>query len=72
MAFKSYKCFYVDCIPPPDPNTIPPQERPADFDFYHDTSIWNNTNDGYITNNLGGGSYGLPQAMDNVKVVFGK
>ncbi|KAK3587658.1 hypothetical protein CHS0354_042441 [Potamilus streckersoni] len=33
--FSAFKCFYTDCIPPQDPNTIPPLDsRPAVFDYW--------------------------------------
>ncbi|KAH3704517.1 hypothetical protein DPMN_079573 [Dreissena polymorpha] len=62
-----YKCFFKDCIPPPDPNTIPPASaRPQDVDFWHDANIWNMTTDGYLSNI--GGSSGIPKDMSNVNI----
>ncbi|WAR05573.1 PKHL1-like protein, partial [Mya arenaria] len=50
-GFTAYKCFYEDCIPPPDPDTIPPTtSRPADFDYWNDATMWNVTDDDYVTN----------------------
>lgn len=70
FSFTAFKCFYDDCIPPPDPNTIPPAlDRPADFDYWDDTSLWNMT-DGYLTNILG--TDGIPVDYDNVRIATGE
>ena len=76
-GFTSYKCFYQDCIPPPDPDTVPPAtQRPVNFQFWHDSTLWNKTRDSnnsadiFVTNE--GGSYGVPQDMDNVRVKSGR
>jgi len=39
------KCFFTNCIPPPDPElTPPPTERPSPFYYWHE-NIWSlNTN----------------------------
>ncbi|KAL3886657.1 hypothetical protein ACJMK2_026637 [Sinanodonta woodiana] len=38
--FSAFKCFYTDCIPPQDPNTVPPEDsRPAVFDYWS-TATW--------------------------------
>ena len=71
FGFTTYKCFYDDCIPPPDPDTIPPADtRPANFKYWSDTSLWNTSLDGYVTSE--GGAYGIPQNYDNVKIIAGK
>ena len=71
LSYTSYKCYYTDCIPPPDPDSLPPKnQRPADFDYWHDIALWNMSADGYISNSLG--SYGVPQDLDNVRIEFGK
>ena len=71
LQYTSYKCYYTDCIPPPDPDTLPPKnQRPADFVYWHDIALWNMSADGYISNSLG--SYGVPIDMDNVRIEFGK
>lgn len=70
VSFTSFKCYYTDCIPPPDPDTVPPKsERPAVFDYWSDTTLWNVSDDGYVTNSLG--SYGVPQDYDNVRIAAG-
>ena len=70
-SFTSYKCYYTDCIPPPDPDTVPPKsQRPAVFDYWHEVALWNMSDDGYVSNS--GGSYGVPQDLDNVRIEFGK
>ena len=69
-SFSSYKCFFTDCIPPPDPDTIPPAtERPLQYQNWEDTTLWNMTDDGYMTNV--GGSNGVPQDFDDVKIIYG-
>lgn len=69
LSFTAFKCFYTDCIPPPDPNTIPPAaSRPAEFDYWDDSTIWNMT-DGYLSNIVG--TDGVPQDYDNVRIVSG-
>lgn len=71
LQLTSYKCYYKDCIPPPDPDTIPPAtERPLDFDIWDDTTLWNNSNNDSFISNIGG-SYGTPQDYDNVRIAFG-
>lgn len=72
LSFTTYKCYYDNCIPPPDPNTIPPASmRPVDFEYWDDTTLWDNsTNDSYVSNY--GGSYGIPQDYNNVRIAFGK
>ncbi|XP_052805044.1 fibrocystin-L-like isoform X2 [Mya arenaria] len=70
LSFTAYKCFYTDCIPPPDPDTVPPAvSRPPEFGYWDDATIWNMTEDGYLINI--GGSSGIPQDYDNVKISFG-
>ncbi|XP_053372863.1 fibrocystin-L-like [Mercenaria mercenaria] len=71
VSFTAYKCYYENCIPPPDPDTVPPAtERPLDFDIWDDTTLWNNSNnDSFVSNT--GGSYGLPQDYDDVRIAFG-
>ena len=55
------------------PNTMPLGDRPLDFDVWDDTMLWNDTADGFITNNpYRKSSYGVPQELDNVKILYGK
>jgi len=69
FTFTAFKCFYTDCIPPPDPNTVPPAlSGPADFDYWDDSTIWNMTY-GYMTNIIG--SDGIPQDYQDVRIVAG-
>ena len=71
LSFTAYKCYYKDCIPPPDPDTIPPPtQRPAVFVYWNTASLWNTSADGYVVNT--GGSYGVPQNYDDVRIEFGK
>ena len=70
VSYTSYKCYYTDCIPPPDPNTVAPKsERPAVFDYWSTSGLWNMSEDGYVSNSIG--SYGVPQDFDNVRIEFG-
>ncbi|KAF6037342.1 PKHD1L1 [Bugula neritina] len=37
INFRVYTCYFNDCIPPPDPNTVPPPKtRPDDAIFWKD------------------------------------
>ncbi|XP_033757813.1 fibrocystin-L-like [Pecten maximus] len=39
--FQAFKCFYTNCTPPPDPNTVPPvTQRSADFVFWSESKSW--------------------------------
>lgn len=68
VTFRAYKCYYVDCIAPVDPNTVPPvTKRPYDFNYWSEKETWKNAQNGwggYISN----GSYDLPKDGDNVKI----
>ncbi|XP_053388767.1 fibrocystin-L-like isoform X2 [Mercenaria mercenaria] len=69
IHFKIYKCFYVDCVPPPDPDKTPPSKhRPLSFHYWHDTSIWKRWSDGYMKN-VGKNGAGLPRDFDNVEIL---
>ena len=71
LSFTAFKCYYTDCIPPPDPDTVAPlPERPAVYDFWDDVNLWNVSSDGYLVNI--GGSSGIPQDYDNIRVEFGE
>lgn len=71
FTFSSFKCYYKDCIPPPDPNTIPPApSRPLSFDYWDDSSVWNLTAGGFVTN-IGTNGTGIPQDYDNVRILYG-
>ena len=71
LSFTAYKCYYTDCIPPPDPDTVAPKAmRPAVFEYWFDTTLWNVSADGYVSNTYG--SYGEPQDFDNVRIEFGR
>ncbi|XP_060573258.1 fibrocystin-L-like isoform X2 [Ruditapes philippinarum] len=73
VTFTAYKCFYENCIPPPDPDTVPPAtERPLDFDLWDDTTLWNISNiDNETFVSTEGGTYGLPTDFDNVRIAAG-
>ncbi|KAK3107766.1 hypothetical protein FSP39_021797 [Pinctada imbricata] len=68
VTFSAYKCYFPDCIPPPDPNTLPPPSRPAEPQLWSNVSLWNTSDSGAITNN-GAGQSGLPQDGDSVTIV---
>lgn len=64
MNVDSFKCYFKDCITPPDPDTIPPTcTRPSDAQVWSDTAIWDVDADGYVSN-VGSGTHGLPKAGD--------
>ncbi|XP_067950541.1 fibrocystin-L-like [Watersipora subatra] len=43
VNFQGQKCYYPDCQPPPDQNTLPPvTSRPEFFDWWSNTTIWPN------------------------------
>lgn len=70
VNFKSYKCFFTDCIAPPDPNTIPPvDQRPSEVQLWSDKGTWNGTEPGWGGYN--NGSYDLPVDGDDVKIAEG-
>lgn len=71
FGFTVFKCYYTDCIPPPDPDTVPPvTSRPFDFDYWDNPVIWNVVSDGYYTN-VGSNGSGIPQDYDSVRILFG-
>ena len=43
-TYRTYRCFYLDCIPPPPPTLPPPvpDGRPDNFSMWSDVSIWPN------------------------------
>lgn len=70
VKFNSYKCFYDDCKPPPDPNTVPPvDKRPSKAELWSDKATWNGTEPGWGGYN--NGSFDLPVDGDNVKIPEG-
>ncbi|KAI8520672.1 Fibrocystin-L [Branchiostoma belcheri] len=72
VQLRVYRCYYAQCIPPPDPNTLPPaRERPEEFDLWSDPESWQGTEEGW-GGNYGNGAYGLPQDGDDVKIPGGK
>lgn len=59
MNFRSYKCFYENCVVPPDPSTLPPPDkRPDDFVLWSNASTWGNDT--------------LPQQGDSVTIEKGR
>ncbi|XP_062574409.1 fibrocystin-L-like [Saccostrea cucullata] len=68
VNFRAFKCFYLDCKAPVDPNTVPPvTTRPYDFEYWSDKETWKNAEPGwggYISN----GTYDLPKDGDDVKI----
>ncbi|KAL5019598.1 hypothetical protein ScPMuIL_002490 [Solemya velum] len=64
--FNAHRCFFRDCIVPPDPTSIPPSPlRPVDYYRWSETDTWANMPDGW-GGNKGNGVYGLPVDGDNV------
>ncbi|XP_064635838.1 fibrocystin-L-like [Lineus longissimus] len=69
VDLQVYRCWYKDCIPPPDPNTVPPPDtRPDNFTMWTDLATWEGAEEGY------GGNCAnvtcLPQEGDNIKIRF--
>lgn len=72
MKFNVYKCFFEDCKPPPDPNTVPPEEeRPDDAVFWSVKETWSDAEEGW-GGYKGEGLYDLPVDGDSVKIPKGK
>jgi hypothetical protein len=68
----AYKCYYTDCIPPPDPDTIPPTcTRPSNATKWSDVASWQSAEAGW-GGNLGNGAFGLPKQGDKVKIPKGQ
>ena len=43
VSFRAYKCYFLDCKAPVDPNTVAPvTERPYDFQYWSESSTWQN------------------------------
>jgi hypothetical protein len=71
INFNVYKCFFKDCRPPPDPNTVPPEDtRPDDAVLWSVKETWSDAEEGW-GGNLGGGQYDLPVDGDSVKIPTG-
>jgi hypothetical protein len=72
--FSAYKCFYPDCIPPPDKDfQEPADERQNPFYLWDNLTMWNATEDGFISNSAGlEGIYGIPKTYDSVKIITGR
>ncbi|XP_035685638.1 fibrocystin-L-like [Branchiostoma floridae] len=48
VKLKVYRCFYEDCLPPADPNDVPPDsQRPDDYVLYS-TLTWKVDTDGFM------------------------
>ncbi|XP_078698697.1 fibrocystin-L-like isoform X2 [Branchiostoma floridae x Branchiostoma belcheri] len=48
VKMQVYRCFYEDCIPPADPNDVPPdRQRPDDYIMYS-TLSWKMDTDGFM------------------------
>ncbi|XP_048777455.2 fibrocystin-L-like isoform X3 [Ostrea edulis] len=70
-SVTAFKCYYTDCVPPPDPDTIPPTcTRPSNATKWSDVATWQTAAPGW-GGNLGNGQYGLPQQGDKVKIPKG-
>lgn len=68
----AFKCYYTGCVPPPDPDTIPPTcTRPSNATKWSDLATWQTAETGW-GGNLGNGLYGLPKQGDKVKIPKGK
>ncbi|KAK3107254.1 hypothetical protein FSP39_010348 [Pinctada imbricata] len=69
LAMQAFKCYYTGCVPPPDPDTIPPTcTRPTDFKLWSAQATWSTAETGW-GGNKGGGNYGLPEQGDQVKIL---
>lgn len=72
MKLNVYKCFFENCTPPPDPNTVPPvEERPDDAVFWSVKETWSDAEEGW-GGYKGEGMYDLPVDGDSVKIPKGK
>eukprot|EP00058_Branchiostoma_floridae_P026715 XP_002612206.1 hypothetical protein BRAFLDRAFT_108902 [Branchiostoma floridae] len=48
VKMQVYRCFYEDCIPPADPNDVPPdRQRPEDYVIYTELA-WKMDTDGFM------------------------
>lgn len=62
----------MDCIPPPDPDTVSPEPfRYINFMYWDDVTIWGLTDDGYMSN-VGENGTRTPQDYENVKILYSK
>lgn len=69
IQFISYRCYFRNCTPPPNPNTIPPaKQRQPVHGFWSNPALWYKSGDGYIENSEG--SYGVPQNFDDVRILY--
>lgn len=67
----AFKCYYTGCVPPPDPDTIPPTcTRSSNATKWSDLASWQTAEAGW-GGNLGNGLYGLPKQGDKVKIPKG-
>ena len=72
MEVSSYKCYFTDCTPPPDPDTIPPVCTTPATAVQWSASEWTLDADGYVTNvETGSGTRGEPVAGEKVKIAKG-
>lgn len=72
VRFEVFKCFFEDCTPPPDPNTVPPEEeRPSDAVLWSDKETWSDAEEGW-GGYQGEGLYDLPVDGDSVKIPKGR
>ncbi|XP_061164553.1 fibrocystin-L-like [Saccostrea echinata] len=68
INFNAYKCFFPNCQPPPDPNTVPPLEsRPNYAVLWSEKETWADAEEGW-GGNKGNGTYDLPVDGDSVKI----
>ncbi|XP_062600839.1 fibrocystin-L-like [Saccostrea cucullata] len=68
VNFNAYKCFFPNCQPPPDPNTVPPEEsRPDHAVLWSEKETWADAEEGW-GGNKGNGEYDLPVDGDSVKI----
>lgn len=71
--FSAIKCNYPNCEPPPNKDEIKPNDTRKDpYYLWDNTTMWNKTADGFISNSAGvTGSYGIPKDDDSVKIMPG-
>ncbi|XP_066276424.1 fibrocystin-L-like [Branchiostoma lanceolatum] len=75
VNMQVYRCFYEDCLPPADPNDVPPdRQRPDDYVTYS-TLTWKMDTDGFmvpsssVTDTRRRRSQVTLQENDDVKVI---
>lgn len=68
-----FTCYYANCEPPPDPNTVPPRRtRPDHAIKYSETKYWQKTDtDKYVCSRSYGAGTELPTAGSDITIATG-